>query len=124
MSRLRSGHFGLVFLGLVAHGDQRLLTECGVVVAVELAVQRVQVAVVQDRQRVDFNQRQVLVVEQAIQVHHDAGELAGLLGIEAELEAEIAAVVALHAFDEIDVERVDQLRRFGGDLFDLHATLA
>lgn len=33
-------------------------------------------------------------------------------------------MVALHAFDEIDIERVDQLRGFGRHLLDLHATLA
>ncbi len=97
------------------------MTERGVVVAVELAVQRVQVAVVQDGQRVDFNQRQVLFVEDAVQVDHDAGELAGLLGSQAHLEADVTAVVALHALDEVHIQGVDLVRGLGSNLLDLHA---
>src|SRR5690606_31576650 len=122
--QLRGGHLGLVFLRLVTQGDQFLVAEVGVVVAVELAVQRVQVAVVQDRQRVQLDQRQVLLVEQAVQVHHDVGELAGLLGGQPHLEADVTAVVTLHALDEVDVEGVDLLGGLGGDLLDLHAALA
>src|SRR3546814_17049691 len=57
-------HFRLVFLADVAHRGQVGVAEGGVVVGVDLAVERGQFAGLEDRQRVELHQRQALLVEQ------------------------------------------------------------
>src|SRR6185312_13748366 len=93
-----------------------------VVVGIDLAVQRHQVAGRDDRQRIQLDQRQVLRVEQLVQAQHDLRELVDLLGIQAQRETELAALVGLQAFGEIHGDGVDVFRVFAGDLFDVDTT--
>src|SRR5699024_2417730 len=119
---LRLG-LGRVFLGQVAHGGQVRVAELGVVVGVDLAVQRGQRTVFQHGQRVQLDQRQVLLVEQLVQAHHDLRQLAHLPGVQVHGEADIAALVGLQALDEIHLYGVDVLGRLARDLFDVHAAM-
>src|SRR5690606_6743762 len=68
---------GLVFLAGVAHGGQLRLTAHvdSVLVNVDLGVQRQQLAIAGDDQRVDLDQRQVLIDEDLVQGLHDLDQL-------------------------------------------------
>src|SRR5690606_16501078 len=121
---LAGGHLGVVFLAHVAHRDQVGVAEVGVVVGVDLAVEHREIAVGEDRQRVELDQRQVLLVEQLVQPEHDLRQLAHLLGGQAQAEAHVAALVGLQALHVVDVEGLDLLGRLGGHLLDVHAALA
>ena len=112
---------GRIFLTYVAHGVEPRLAERGVVVGIDLAVQCKQVAAGDDRERIEFHQREVQRVEHAVEAAHDLGELADLLAVEPHREADFAAVVGLQTLDEVDVKGVDLLRRFVRDLLDVDA---
>ena len=99
------------------------MTELRVVVGVDLAVQRGKVAVFQHGQRVQLDQGQVLLVEQLVQAQHDLGQLVDLLVVEVHREAELAALVRLQPFDEVDHDGVDVFGRLAGDLLDVHAAV-
>src|SRR3546814_19994329 len=63
------------------------VAEGGVVAGVDLAVEPGQLAGLEDRQRVELHQPQVLLVEQLVQAQHELGQLVELLGGQAQGEA-------------------------------------
>ncbi len=115
--------FDRVFLRLVAQGLQGRLAESGVVVGVDLAVERDQLAGFDDRQRIQFDQGQILLVVQPEQAKHQLGQMTGLLGGQAHLEAELAALVGHQAGDIVDRHGMDGIGIFLGDLLDLDPAL-
>ncbi|MDR6358060.1 hypothetical protein Q3H58_004731 [Pseudomonas psychrotolerans] len=111
-----------VVLRRVVEGAQLGLTVDGVAVDVDLGIQAVQVAVLLDHQRVHFQQRQVVVLEQLGQTDEDLGELLDLVTFQAQLESQVAALVGLSAHQRIDGGLENLLRSVVRDLLDVHAT--
>ena len=81
-----------------------------------------QVALLGDNQRVDLDQREILVDEQLGQAHEDFDELLDLVTLEAELEREFAALVWLGTHQRVNGGPQDFLRRLVGDFFNLDTT--
>jgi hypothetical protein len=105
------GDFARVLLVLVAHRlDFRVAVE-RVVVEVELGVERVNVVVGGDDDRVDLDHRAIAVDEQFVERVEQAAELAGGGG-EAEVVAELADLVGLQAGERVDELAEDFLRGF------------
>src|SRR5690554_1716372 len=101
------------------HSAQLGLAVQGVAVDVDLGVQAVQVAVLLDHQRVDFQQRQIVVGKQLAQANEDVGELLDLVALQAQLEGQITALVGLRAYQRVDGGLEDLLGSFLGNLLDL-----
>ena len=115
-----------VFLVLVLELVPVLVAELGVVVEVDLRVERDHVAVLEDDERVHLEERAVLLHERLVERRHEADELRDrLLAVlhEAEAERELARLVRREADGRVDVHREDLLRRVLGDLLDLDAAL-
>ena len=70
---------------------------------------------------IHLDQGAVHLVEHARQAGHHAAEFGDLLGLEAEAEAEPAALVVLEAERRVERLAVDLLRVRGRDLLDVHA---
>ena len=100
------------------------MAEVGVVVGIDLAVEHGQVTVGEDRQRVEFHQRQVLLVEQLVQAQHDLGQLADLLGGQPQREAQLAALVGLQVLHVVHMQRLDRIRILDRGGLDLDAAIA
>ena len=112
-------HF--VFLAVVAPLRQLFLTEQRVVLDVDLRVERDEVAVARDDQRVDLDQARILFQVQAVQRLRDARELLDLLACEPEAERQHAALRRLQPCGRVHVHADDLLRRVRGDFLDVHA---
>ena len=74
-----------------------LLAEQRVVLDVDLRVERDDVAVLRDDQRIDLDEARVALAEQLHELAHDVAQLALLLGVQPEPEAELARLVVLEA---------------------------
>ncbi len=81
-----------------------------------------QVAVLLDHQRIDFQQSQVVVDEQLGQADEDVHELLDLVTLEPQLESQLAALERLRADQRVDGGLEDLLRCVVGDFLDIHAT--
>ncbi len=119
---LGSVGFTGVVLRRVVEGFQLGLTVHGVGVDVDLGIEAVQVAIGLDHQRVHFQQRQVVILEQLGQAYEDLGELLNLLAFQAQLECQLATLERLCADQWVDGGLEDFLRRFVSDFLDVHAT--
>ncbi len=104
------------------HGAQLGLTVHGVAVDVDLGVQAMQVAVFLDHQRIDFQQRQVVVGEQLAKAYENVGELLDLVAFEAQLECQLTTLIGLRANQRVDGSFQDLLRRLFRNLLDLDTT--
>ena len=113
-------HLGRVLLAQVAQGLDVLVAEQGVVVEVDLGVERDHVPLLGDRQRVDLGQRRVLLQEDPGQRRHDLLGLRDLVAGEARLERQPAGLERLQARLRGDGHFDDLLRRLVGDLLDVH----
>nr|GME07389.1 Uncharacterised protein [Ipomoea batatas] len=71
--------FTRIFLAWIAHFTQLWLTEQGIAIGTQFAIQTDQVALLGDHQRVDLNHRQIALQEHGGQTHENFGELADLL---------------------------------------------
>ncbi len=96
------------------------MPEQRVVVEVELGVERQQLAVLGDDQRVDLDQRGILVDEQAVQTAEELIETLDLFAVEIELEAQSAALPRGQPGHRVDEHGVDLFRRRRGDFLDVH----
>ncbi|MNQ24133.1 hypothetical protein D3C85_373180 [compost metagenome] len=119
---LGSVGFARIVLGRIVHGTQLRLAVQGVAVDVDLGIQAMQVAVGLDHQRVDFQQGQVVVLEQLGQTDEDVGELLDLIAFQTQLESQLAALERLCADQRIDGGLENFLRGIVSDLLDVHAT--
>ena len=99
------------------------MTVEGVAVEVDLSVEAVEVAFVGDHQRVDLQQRQVLVVEQLGQAEEDLGELLDLVALEAQREGQLTGLVRLRTDQWIDLGLENLLWRLCSDRLYLGAAL-
>ncbi len=119
---LGSVGFTRIVLRRIVHGAQLGLTVHGVAVDVDLGIQAVQVAVFLDHQRVDFQQRQVVVGKQFAQAYEDVGELLDLVAFQAQLERQLTALVRLRADQRVDGGFQNFLGSFFRDFLDLDTT--
>jgi len=103
------------------HFLQLGLTVHGVGIDVDLGIQAMQVAIGLDDQRIDFQQGQVVVLEEVTQTDKNIDELLDLRAFEAKLEGQLAALVWHRANQRVDDSLEDFLRGFVGNLFNLHA---
>ncbi len=92
-----------------------------IVIRVDLRIQRDQLLIAVDDQRIDLDQAQVLFPEQTKQPHHDLAELFHLGAGQAHAKAHLTRLVRLQASGIVDVHGDDFFRSFTGHLFDVHA---
>ncbi len=78
-----------------------------------------QVALVGDDQRVDFEQRQIFLFEHLRQTEKDIDELLDLVTLQTQLERQLAPLIGLGAGERVDGCFQDLLRCFFGNLLDL-----
>ena len=115
-----------VLLVLVLELGPVLVPELRVIVEVDLRIERDDVAVLEDGERVDLQERAILLHEGLVESGHQADELRDrLLAVlhQAEPERELARLVRGEADRGVDEDLEDLLRRVLGDVLDLHATL-
>src|SRR5690606_7154640 len=113
--------FLLVFLRRITHLGQVRVAEHGGVVEVDLGVQHHDAVVGGDDQRVDLDQRRILVHEHVVQALHHPGEVLELVLGDAEAEGQLAYLVVLQAGRRVDGDAEDLLRGLLGDFLDVHA---
>ena len=110
-----------IFLGLVAHFDHVLLTVESVVVEIELRIERHDLIVRGDGQRIDLHERAVAL---QIQIPHRGEELHGLIGqrtAQTERCGDFAALVGLQTERGVHELLENLLRGLFGHFFDVHA---
>ena len=119
------GGLGLprVVLSGVVHLLQSRLTEQGVAVGVDLAVEAVKVAGGGYHQRVDLQQGQVKVLKQPRQPQKQVGELLHLRPLQAEAEGQIPPLEGLGAGEGVDGGFEYLVRGLRGHLLDIHPAL-
>lgn len=105
---------------LVALGQQFRVTVQGVGVEVDLAVDASQFAVFTQRQRVHFEQGEIVGHEGFVGAQHQLGEFANLLAREAQGKRAVASLERLHADQRVHFDLDDLFRGFFGDLLDFH----
>ncbi len=120
--RLRGFDFAGILLGGVAVGEDVGVAEEGVVVEVELRIERADVAGFGDDKRVDLHHRAIAGDEEAVEVFKErAGGLEECGGNAEELR-KFARLVGLEAEERVDRDVVDFFGGLFGDGFDVHAT--
>src|SRR5680860_912903 len=75
-----------------------------------------------DNQRVDFQQRQIVVFKQLRQTHENLRKLADLLAFQAQFECQFTALVRLCAYQRIDFGLQDFFRSFFRNRFNFNTT--
>jgi hypothetical protein len=100
------------------------VAEHRVVVEAQLAVEGDQAAVLGDDERVDLDQRAVQLHVELAQRPHELFGAGDARARDVQLVADLANLVGQQAHVRIEMFLVDQVRRFGRHLFDLHAALA
>src|SRR5581483_3784185 len=110
-----------VFLADVAQLAEVLMTIQGVVVEVDLGVEREQAPVPGGDERVDLEQRRVGLFESAVERAHEFDGERDLLALEPEAEREIARLEGLKAEPRLDGFLQDGVGIARGNFFDLHA---
>ena len=100
------------------------MTEQGVRIEVELGVQRDDLAVAGQDQRVDFGQRCVGVPERLVQALQDRACLRQRSSGHADLRGEFIRFRIFQTDRRVDSDLVNQLRRLFRDFFDVHAAFA
>ena len=110
-----------IFLALVAQLRDVRAAEQRVVVERHLGVERDEVLVLGDDERVDLDHRGIEVAEGAVAAHDGRHELVDDLGIDAETEGHLARLELLHADRRVDDDADDGVGLLGRDLLDLHA---
>src|SRR5262245_78613 len=98
-----------------------LVTIERVVVEIDLRVQRVKLAVLGQKEGVDFEERGVHFDEGPIEREHELRGFAGELRRQAQAERQIARLERLHPDGGVDVFLQDFFRGLGCDLLDVHA---
>ena len=118
------GHLLLRVLGRrVAQRRVVGMAEQRVVVERDLRVERAQLALGRDDQRVDLDEHRVLGHERLVELgEHRSGRADEVLR-DAGVEREAPAVEVLEAEQRVDVQRRDRLRVLLGDRLDVHAAL-
>ena len=81
-----------------------------------------QVAVLLDHQRVHFQQRQVVVLEQLGEADEDMHELLDLIALQPQLECQLARLERLRTDQRVDGGLENLLGRVVSDFLDIHAT--
>ena len=92
-----------------------------VAVEAELGVEQLEVAVVHDDQRVDFQHLHVLLDEGTVEVAQQGHALLDLAAFQPEGEGNAAAVIGHVAGGRVDGEAQDLFGRAGGHFLDVHA---
>lgn len=112
-----------ILLGGVAHGEDLLLAEVGVVVEAELSVHAENLVVVGLRERVDLDLSSILLAEDLVEL------LDGILGLldallaEAELGGNVTGDIVGDAGVDVDVGGRDGFGVLLGDSLNVHTTL-
>ena len=91
-------------------------------VDVDLRIERQELALPGDDERIHLDEARILLEVQPVQRHQDRLELAHLLRGEAEPEGELAALVRLQTRRRVHVHGEDLLGRMRRDFLDVHAT--
>ena len=119
-----AGHLLLrVLVGHVAQRRVVRMAEQRVVVERDLGVERRDLAVGGDDQRVDLDERRVLGDEGVVELAQQRADRADDVGVDAGVEGEPAAVEVLEAEQRVDVQAGDRVRVALGHLLDVHAAL-
>ena len=117
--------FVRVFFGSVAELGQLRVAEQGVVVEADLGVEGDQLAGFGDDERVDFDQAAIERRRTACRAAFMNFSAERTLGpVRSSFAAQLADLVRLQAGVGAEGFFEDQLGRFGGDLFDVHAACA
>ena len=116
---LAGPQLGRVFFGRVEQGGDVGVAEQGVVVEVELAVERQHVAAGRDDQRVDLGERGVGVDEELDEVLEERRPLLGRIAGEAERLADLPRLEIGQAEADVDRHAEDLLGGLVGDGLDL-----
>src|SRR5699024_7605078 len=116
---LAGGQLGRIFLRLIAHLGDIGVAKQRVVVGGQLGVERAQIAVAVDDQRVDLDEIDVLFHEQSIEAAHDLDQLLDLLGVEPHAIADMACLIGHEARGGVHRRGDDLFGRVGGNLFDI-----
>src|SRR5512135_307120 len=120
---LAGAQLGGVLLGHVEHRGDVGVAEQRVVVEIELAVERQDVARLGDDQGVDFGERGVLIEEELHEALEEGFALLGRLAGQAQGLADLAGLEARESEADVDRLAVDLLGRLAGDGLDLDAPL-
>lgn len=112
-----------ILLGLIAHLEDVLLPEVGVVVEAELGIHAHDLVVRGLGQRVDLDLGGVLLAEDLVQVLDGVLGLGDALLAEAELGSNIQGHLIGDADVDVDVSGVDGVRVLLGNALDVHAAL-
>src|SRR5690606_19031033 len=112
-----------VLLALVAERLDVLVPEQGVLVEIHLGIERQELAVAGDHERIDLDQAGVEAGEGLVDAAQELDRGADLLALEAQPECEATRVERLQARHRIDRDGEDLFGRLCRDLFDLDAAL-
>eukprot|EP00160_Parvularia_atlantis_P014094 Unigene3303_Nuclearia_a/m.10131 Unigene3303_Nuclearia_a/g.10131 ORF Unigene3303_Nuclearia_a/g.10131 Unigene3303_Nuclearia_a/m.10131 type:complete len:320 (-) Unigene3303_Nuclearia_a:456-1415(-) len=115
------GHLARVLLGRVALLKDLLLAELGVVVKVDLGVERDDAAIGRLAKGVDLDLRRVDRLEQLVQPLHLLGSRHGLVAREADVLGQPQRLLARRAGEDAERLLEDQVRRLFRDSLDVHA---
>ena len=99
------------------------LPEVGVVVEGDLAVERDDAAVAEARQRVDLDQRRVLLDEGLPELHQDVGDRVDQVLGELGRGRDLAGLGLVHAVHRVDGDAGQRVGALDRELLDLHAAL-
>ncbi len=111
-----------IFLVEIAQRENILLAKKRVAVEIHLGIQRHDLAVRRDDQRIDFRQRSVALFESAIKPLHDASHFPGQVSGDAERKRQTSALKGREPDHRIDGFLENLLRMPVGNLFNLNAS--
>ena len=120
---LRGFDLGRVFLVKIAHGDDVRMTEQGVGIEIELAVEGNDGARPGDDQRIDFGQAGIGLPECLVQTLEDDPRLRHRSLGHADFPGNVVGFRVFQTRFRIDEHLVNFLRRMRGDFLDVHAAL-
>ena len=99
------------------------MTELGVLVERDLAVEGDDLAVLVEDERVDLDERRVFALVDLVELHEDVGDLVDELGREVRGDRDLARLLEVDAGDRVDLDARERLGLLDRELLDLHAAL-
>ncbi len=99
------------------------VTEVGVLVERDLAVEGDDLAVLGEDERVDLDERRVFLLVDRVELHEDVADLVDELGGEARGLGDLDGLLLVDAGQRVDRDAGERLGALDGELFDLHAAL-
>ncbi len=120
-AEFRGFHFERIFFVQIAELDEVFVAEEGVVVEVDLGVERVDFVVFGDDEGIDFGERGIHIEAGLRERNHRGCGAGDGRGRDADPEGQIARLIRHQAEAGLDKFFDDRLGSFRGDFFDLHA---